>query len=203
MNPVDLIDYAEHSEKIHSNFLKAGQVKLKVIQRKRVLLAHCLDSVLIFMLSSWAGTLLNLSLSNLLVTRSLRQAFSKIETMPLSLSLIVLTAFSYYFFSYFFNQGQTISMRLLGIRVRMEEMAYRASMVSGLYSLSVSLSLGLSLLIESERLQGTGLGTFETHDYLYQELLLEKLIQPFSLVEFAERNVVKTKTEFEEFKQAA
>ena len=176
MNPIDLIPFAEHSQRLPGKFLAPTAVKEKVSSWK-ILASHFIDFVITFTITSAMTMLFSHSVKMVFVTRSLRLAFSEKEISSLAGPLLPLMIFSYFFFSYFMNHGQTPGMMLFKRRVNMQSKSFMEAAVWAAHSLFLCVSCGLSYFASKARWQNV-----KGHDYLYQDLVAYKEIQPVNLL---------------------
>jgi hypothetical protein len=168
MKPIDLVLFAENSRKLPGHFL-APESENKSVPTWKVLAAHLVDFFTVCILTSSISSLFNLSIKNILVTRSLRIAFSHVNVMSFVGPLLPLMLFSYFFFSYFMNHGQTYGMLLLKRRIEMKSKSFKESFKWATHSLLLCISWGITFLFEKSKWQ-----KLKGHDYLYQELLTHK-----------------------------
>lgn len=186
MNPIDLIPFAEHSQKLPGKFLAPIQLKEKGSTWK-IMASHFIDFILTFTATSVMTMLFSHSVKMVFVTRSLRMAFSEKEISSLAGPLLPLMIFSYFFFSYFMNHGQTPGMMLFKLRVNMKSKSFLQAAVWAAHSLFLSLSCGLSYFVGKAKWQNV-----KGHDYLYQDLVSYKEFRPVNLLsKVDEFNVVE------------
>jgi|GEM_PF-2286878 len=183
MNVIDLIDVTACGEKI-----PVEQLNIFLIQKEtpvsagKIFLSHFIDLSLIIASSLFVEIMIDLTMGHYLFTHSLRLAYEN-SSMPVASLFIFSTMFiSYFFFSYLLNHGQTAGMYYSQIRVHMKPKSFRSSLCWSLYSLAVVVSLGTLIQKGKEWPKRYGMGSIESHDHLYQELIIEKGISPVNLV---------------------
>lgn len=184
MSPIDLIPFAEHSKKLPKKVL-SPENKTEPLETWKILTSHFLDFGMAFMLSSSMALVFNLSIKGLLMTRGLRSAFSEATAFKLSMALFPLILFSYFFSSYFLNNGQTYGMYILKKRMEMKSNSLRDSFSWATHSFLLCVTGGISLLAKKDVWK-----SFRTHDHLYTDLFIHKDYKTMDLVE-------KTKTDLD------
>lgn len=167
MKHVDLLPFAEFSEKIPSSGL--GPQKLKEPSSWQVLGAHFVDFIMSFFVSAFMCFMFNHTIKILLVTKGLKLAYSEALILGMSGPILPLTMLSYLFFSYFFNHGQTYGMYTFKIRASMKSQSFREAFTWAVHSLLLCFSCGLSYFFKPSIWNG-----INTHDHLYQELVSYK-----------------------------
>ncbi len=196
MNPIDLVPFAEHSQKIPKTFLAPIASKESVSSWK-IVGSHFVDFSITFALTSSMTALFSHSVKTVLVTRSLRIAFEESAIAALAAPVLPLMLFSYFFFCYFMNHGQTLGMMMFKRRVELKSKSFASAARWAAHSLILCLSCGLSYFFGKEKWEN-----IKGHDYLYQHLVSFREIQPIILLSqtdsFAEDEVVQ-----EEWKKAA
>lgn len=199
MTPIDLIDYTRSSKKIPAVILKQAPVATTPPSAWKILAGYFFDFVTVMTASTVITTIFEFSFNRLMVTRSLGQAFDKIPFETLSSTMLPLTFVSYFFFSYFFNHGQTFGMNTMKTRIEMPEMSFRASLLWGMFSASVFMTAGLSFVLAYKWMQKKGWGEVKGHDHLYQNLMTERNLSPVNLVELSSKqSIAPVETETEE-----
>lgn len=191
MNPIDLVPFAEHSQKLPGKFLAPLTAKESVPTWK-ILASHFIDFTLTFVATSVITMLFSQSVKGILLTRSLRMAFSEKDVAALAGPLLPLMLFSYFFFSYFMNHGQTAGMMLFKRRVNMKSKSFYEAALWASHSLILCLSCGLSYLAGKAKWKN-----IKGHDYLYQDLVSFKEVQAINLLSKVDEFAVETKEETE------
>lgn len=203
MNPVDLIDYTNTKEKIPSIILSPRSQNQKEVTHWKILATHLLDSMMIFQTTIMISVILKLSLSTYMVSSSLNKAFERINFSTLTMQMIPLIFVSYYFFSYFFNHGQSWGMNTLKTRIKMEELDFRSSLAWTTFSCTFMITGGLSLFFAYNWMQKKGWGKYMTHDHLYGSLLQDRVLSPMNLVEHIHTRAEIIEVENESYAKAA
>lgn len=185
MHQVQLLDYAQHSQKIPTGTLRTSD-KPKKIESWKVLSAHFVDFAVTFITLTMIATLFNEYFKTMLVTAHLKSAFSSKHAFNLSTTLLPVFVFANFFFSYFFNHGQTFGMNLVKIRVKMKHGSFRDALKWGLVSMSLCFTCGMSALF-FEKVWNE----FRSHDYLYEDLMSFKEDQNLQIIDRLEDPEVK------------
>ena len=176
MNSIDLIPFAEHSQKLPGKYL-APVAKEEKVSTWKILASHLIDFSLTFVATSVMTMLFSHSVKSVLVTRSLRIAFSEKDVAALAGPLIPLMLFSYFFFSYFMNHGQTVGMMVFKRRITMQSNSFYEAAKWAAYSLFLVMTCGLSYLVGKAKWQN-----IKNQDYLYQDLVSYKEVQAINLL---------------------
>lgn len=175
MKQVDLLSFAEFSEKIPETFLEPEAVK--PTSSWKILGSHFLDFGLSFFAATFMSFMFNHSVKMLLVTKGLKLAYSEALIVGMSGPVLPLTLFSYFFFSYFFNAGQTYGMYTFKIRTSMKPQSFREAFIWAVYSFALCVSCGISYFFKREIWKFV-----KAHDHLYHELLSYKEDYSMSLL---------------------
>lgn len=168
MKLIDLVLFAEHSQKIPDTFL-TPQLSSKE-KSWEVLGIHLIDFFTAFSITFVMTAILTESVQMILVTQGLQKAFKAAEAMNFTGRLFPLVLFSYFFFSYFMNHGQTVGMHFLKKRIKMRSQSFRDAFSWALHSFAMCFSCGISYLIKSENWSA-----IKEHDYLYEHLMESKV----------------------------
>ena len=176
MNPIKLTDYAEHSLKLPSEFL-APQVKKEDVKLWKVFLGHYLDFSAAVVTTTLMAAFFNLSLKTFLVTKSLQKIWSEEVVGSFTIGALPSMVFCYFFFSYFFNHGQTWGMHLLKKRVSMKDKSFKEAAMWACSSMVLCFTGGISYFIMKDKWKN-----FRANDYLYDGLMVERTISPVHLV---------------------
>ena len=185
MTPIDLIGYTHSSKKIPSAILRHKSVQEIEIKSTKILAAYFLDFTAIATAAVMFTTILKISFSGLMVTSALDKAFENVEFASLTFNLLPLIFMSYFFFSFFFNHGQTWGMNVMKYRITMKEMSFRSSLVWAMFSSVFMMTGGLSFLFTYNKMKDKNWGEFKGHDHLYSELMQDKFYSPINLVQHA------------------
>lgn len=189
MNPIDLVPFAEHSQKLPGKFL-APVAKKEHVPTWKIFAAHFIDFGTTFIATSVMTVLFSHSIKMILVTRSLQTTFNQMQINGLAAPILPLMLFTYFFFSYFMNHGQTYGMFLVKGRVDMQSKSFMEAFRWAAHSMILCLSCGISFLFSKAKWQG-----YKGHDYLYQDLLTYRESNAINLLarvdEFAVEEVVQ------------
>lgn len=194
MNPIKLVDYAEHSLKVPSEFL-APQAKKEDVKLWKVFFGHYLDFSAAVVATTMMSTFFNLSLKSFLVTKGLQKIWSDEVVSSFTIGALPSMVFCYFFFSYFFNHGQTWGMHLLKKRVSMNDKSFKEAAMWACSSMVLCFTGGLSYFIMKGKWQN-----FKANDYLYDHLMVERTLSPVHLVSAIEEydRLEKEENEMEE-----
>lgn len=176
MNPINLVDFAEHSQKVPAQML-APKVHKSEFKLWKVFFGHYLDFAAAFVTTTLMVSFFNLSLKSFLVTRGLQKAWSDEVVMSFTASVLPAMIFSYFFFSYFLNHGQTWGMHLMKKRVAMKDKSFKDASLWACSSMVLCFTGGLSYFIQKDKFQN-----FKSHDYLYDTLMIDRPVSPVNLV---------------------
>lgn len=144
----------------------------------KILSAHFLDFAMIYGLSVLCSHFFNQTFSQFMITDSLEKAWSRAGHHAEFFACLTTLMVSYFFFSFFFNRGQSLGMKFQKLRVIVPEHSLKDSAKAALASLSLFVSGGLSLN-QVEHL-------FVPHDHLYLELVQVRDQHPLNLVDSIE-----------------
>jgi hypothetical protein len=197
MNPINLVPFADHSQKLPSKFLSPNE-SVRSSSTWKILAAHFFDFTFAFGSSTFMSVIFGQTVKSLLLTSGLRFAFSKQSFMPLEVTLLPVILISYFFVCHFMNHGQTLGMMIVKCRIPMKSQDFKEALQWAVHSTILCLSMGMSYFFTRKNWQSTS-----SHDYLYNQLMLTKEITPINLItKIAEFN--SQEEEFEEnYSQAA
>lgn len=198
MTPVDLLDFTHSKKNIPSNYLSHHSVQATQIQSIKILKAYLLDFMVITNATIMMTAIFQLSLNTFMTTSSLNKAFNNLPFFSFTLNLLPLIFMSYFFFSYFFNHGQTWGMNVVKYRIEMKELNFKSSLVWAMFSSVFMITGGLSFLFTYSKMKNMNWGEFKVHDHLYTELMQERNFSPINLLDQS----IETKEE-EYFSNAA
>lgn len=193
---IDIRDYANSSKKIPTQFL-IPQKSVSSITFKSLVASFALDGLLVLTTANVFAAIFNYSFRDFMMSSGLAKNFHNIQFQSLSLALCPLIMMSYYFFSYFFNDGQTYGMNKHKIRVEMPHMNFRSSALWAAYSATTLVSLGVFSLFYKKW------ESFKEHDHLYSILMTEKIASPVNLFDIIQSQEVQGIEETEVFLRAA
>lgn len=203
MTPIDLIDFTHSKKKIPSYFLKHRSPEKAVISDRRAMAALMLDFAAILGTTVMLSTIFKLYFGSFMISDHLQTAMSKMSFYELSVSSLPLMFMSYFFFSNFFNHGQSWGMHVMKTRIQMPEQNFRTSILWAIFASSTIMTFGLSFFWAREYFENKGWGTFEGHDHLYIGLIQEKEFSPINLVEHSQNQNQKVEEEPQYFIKAA
>ncbi len=205
MKPIDLTDYAYHSKKIPAKFLKHTPKTKQQISTVKILMAYAMDFYFIAAGSIFMSLIYQVTAQSFILTKPMSVAFSRILPDDLFSMILPATMVSYFFFSFFFNDGQTLGMNKLKMRISHPVKSIRASLKWALYSSALIFTCGLIYPMTKSWMFEKDLGKHEAHDYLYETLTLERESYHIDLVKKAQDHVSAEEeiSEVEEFNIAA
>jgi hypothetical protein len=178
MTPPDLGLYVHTSKKLSPQDLGAPAQGPSVL---KILAAHLVDFWMVVASATAVLGVLKASASGLMVTSKLSRSLELSTSAPMLFFMIAGLGFCYFFFSYFFNHGQTYGMHLLRLRVNLPHYGLRACLRWTLFSLALCLSGGLTIPVR-QLLRRTGDGEFSVQDVLYQKLMEPRTLPSVNLV---------------------
>jgi hypothetical protein len=163
MAPIDLLKFAEHSQKVPGNFLCHTR---KAPETWKIFAAHLFDFWIITSMAAGITYSISSVYDLFFITKALKRAAAadiELEFFLLSLPFIM---FNYFFFSYFLNHGQTCSMAILKSRIKLDSKGFREALKWASRSTLFCLSCGLSYFVGRRQWK-----EMKEHDYLYGELV--------------------------------
>lgn len=181
MKLIDLVLFAEHSQKIPDSYLTPHLSHKE--KSWEVLGTHLIDFFIAFTITFIMTAVLTESIQMILVTQGLQKAFKAAESMNFTGRLFPLILFSYFFFSYFMNHGQTVGMHFFKKRIKMRSQSFRDAFSWAMQSFAMCFSCGISYLIKPE-----SWSAIKGHDYLYENLMESKLDYSINLLARAEEH---------------
>lgn len=179
MKPIDLRSFADYSEKIPTSQL--SPTKPEAVPLWKILGAHFVDFGMSFMASVFMSVMFNEFVKLMITTKGLKLLYSEAFTLGLAGPILPLVMFSYFFFSYLFNDGQTYGMNAFKVRMKVRSMSYRDSFTWSTYSTLLCFSCGLLYVVKPEIWKNV-----KGHDYLYHELFDERSVFHVDLVSHAQ-----------------
>ena len=183
MTEIDLFDYTNMKKKMPSSVLDHVPVAKGEIPSWKIVTAYFFDFMGISTITIMVAGFIKISFNSFMVTSSLQNAFEKIPFTTLTVNFLPLIFMSYFFFSFFFNQGQSWGMSAMKNRIEMKEMNFRSSLLWAMFSSAVMMTGGLSFLFTYNWMQKKNWGGFKEQDHLYTELTREKFYAPVDLFE--------------------
>lgn len=185
MTPIDLLDYTDSSSNIPQQVLKHSVPKHAEVTTWKILVAHFIDFTSVLMMTFMGAKFLELSLNGYMAGSMLQRSFGQVPFAALVNSSLPLMFMSYFFFSYFFNHGQTYGMYKMNLRIDMPELNFRSAFLWSMFSSALVMTGGLTLLFSRQWAKEKGWGTFKGHDHLWVDLMQERVLSPLSLVEIS------------------
>jgi hypothetical protein len=170
MHDIDLKDFSLHERKIPAELLMEKQAT--PVSGVKVFTAYSLDLVFVNSLALYLTLILDHFITAYIPTIVINQFQSTASLDQFYGGILPLVGFSYFFFCYFFNQGQSFGKYFLKLRIHMPIMSFRSSFRWAVASMSVFMTLGLSLPLMKFIMKG--MGSFEVHDHLYNEFMRHK-----------------------------
>jgi hypothetical protein len=184
MKALDLIPYAEHSQKLPEKVLEP--VSTPMVWSWKILIAHTVDFGMAFATTMMMTQMFNQFVKLLLLTRTLKLAYSEAFVLGLAAPLFPIMLFSYFFFSYFFNDGQTYGMHLMKNRIDLKSKSFRAAFRWATHSAFLCFTGGLTYLFQRNVWKA-----YKHHDFLYENLMSHKVFKSINLVVEAEKNTLE------------
>lgn len=175
MNSIDLVTFAEHSRKIPDEVL--APISKKSSQTFRILASHLFDFWIGVCLTAAFGAIASQAFGSLMVTASLREAYSAEALGTFAFFFLPFILLSYFFFSYFMNHGQSWGMHLLKRRIMMADKSFGQAFLWAAHSVLVCLTGGLYYGFRRKIWSA-----YQSSDYLYSELLAHKEDHRISLI---------------------
>jgi hypothetical protein len=182
MTPIDLLDFTQSKKKIPSRILKHQAPEKVTVSNRRALIALMLDFGLILGTTTVLSTLFKFYFSSFMISQSLQTAMYKLSFYHFSVSFLPLMFMSYFFFSNFFNHGQSWGMHVMKTRINIPEQHFKSSLLWAMFSSATVMTFGLSFFWARDYFEQQGWGTFEGHDHLYIGLIQERNLAPVNLV---------------------
>lgn len=173
MAPIDLVLFAEHSQKVPKYYLQPVQKKES---KWPVFWAHFTDFTLVLMVTTWIVATIAHGLSFFIVTSSYPSIIGTF--MKLTSVLLPLMLFSYFFFSYFFNHGQSFGLFSVKRRIEMKQSSFKDAFLWALWSSLLCFSCGLSAIFKISLLDKV-----KSHDWLYKDFISHKDYSHIQLID--------------------
>jgi len=195
MKLIDLTLFAEHSQKLPSSYLEPKTKK--ETSSWNILGIHIMDFTIAYFITNFITLLLTESAGMIMAINGIEKAFPYNQVMGFSSKLLPLVTFSYFFFLYFMNNGQTVGMRAFKKRVNLPQLSFKESFQWAFRSFLLCATGGISFLFSWKKWE-----KLETHDYLYESLLGPKDNSPLNLLAEIE-SFEKKEESHENWQQAA
>lgn len=163
MIPVDLVLFAEHSLKLPENYLSPAR---PVEKKWPVFAALIIDFGMVFLGTLLMTAILNHGVGLFLVTNGPKAVFTPDMVVNLSSTFLPVILFSYFFFSFFLNNGQTWGMQTMKKRIQMKEQSFQDAFKWAIWSGLLCYSCGLTHFFRKKAVE-----QIKAHDWLYHDLL--------------------------------
>ncbi len=184
MTLIDLVDYTKTDAKIPTTFLEPKHVEVK-IKTWEILMAYGLDYLAIVSSTAAVAMMMEVAFENYMMTTKLLSVYGKIGFTGFALNCLPVIFMGYYFFSFFFNHGQSWGMSVMKTRLEMTEHNYKSSLYWGMISSIVLMTGGIAMILGRRWLDKKSWGDFKAHDYLYMTLMQDRDISPINLVDYS------------------
>lgn len=197
MTPIDLVPFAEHSQKLPSQLLSPKQIKDNRHTMK-LLFAHWLDFVVVMGIIGMMSALFSHGVQFFMVTKGLRLALPANSASTFMSSLVPFTIFNYFFFSYFMNQGQSWGMLMMKKRIEIQNKNFMSAFKWAAWSTMLCLSCGIVYAFTKTKWTGV-----KEHDHLYSDLVAFRNDDSINLLNTVEKWSAEVPPELEEWQKAA
>ncbi|MGE3609869.1 MAG: RDD family protein [Bacteriovoracaceae bacterium] len=161
MYSIDLVKFAEHSQKIPTQYLGPNSVEPK---KSKIIFAHLIDFCSIYYASYLFCFLMDFYFMNFMNTERLFNLYTHQSLEIFNPFIFTLTAFAYYFTACFFNSGKTLGMHYMKSRIQVEGHNFQAAFLEAIYRPSLFFTLGLSSNLNKKK-------SCLAHDHLYHSLM--------------------------------
>jgi hypothetical protein len=162
MTIIDILDYSESSQKIPSSLLNSS-LRSKKINPLKVVLSHYLDFIVIVSLTMTINAAFSFYFEGFLPSWNVKEIYHS-QSSSFTAALFPVILMSYYFFSYLFNDGQSLGLHSYRLRVAAKKSSFRLIFANAFNSSLICLTGGLSFFWKPTL-------KIVSHDYLYQNLL--------------------------------
>jgi hypothetical protein len=162
MNTLDLVRYAAFRQKIPSEFLTT-QIEATPISQSQILASYSVDVLLAALCSALLQATAMTACRLMMGTPHLKTLSFQVSTKPMVLMSFPFILGCYFFFSYFFNQGQSAGLSRMKLRVNLNQHDFVGSLTHAIQSLKIVFSLGFYLRAVS--------ASYLAEDHLYQEFM--------------------------------
>ena len=186
MAPFNLSDLAVKELKISEAHLSPAKPKSFV---GKLLVAHFLDFWAIFWATTFATAIFQAAFKLHLTTSSLNKAWGTVSLSPFAVFAWTSIALTYFFMSYFLNQGQTAGMKIMKCRVKMPHHSFKDALHWAVKSFGIYVTMGFNARAFSANVAA--------HDYLWHELVAQKEVVAPDVMSLVKEDVK------EEFAEAA
>lgn len=161
MTTPDLVSQAYKKQKLQPENLGHAQAPISTF---KILSSHLLDFVVIYLATSACFKLLQASFEEMMMTKTLRKAWLFADHRPEFFVTFAIIMVGYFFFSYFFDNGQTVGMKYTKTRYVLRQHSFSEALRATLFSVGLYFTGGMAL----KSLKSS----IASHDYLYQELVI-------------------------------
>jgi hypothetical protein len=197
MTPIDLIPFTNNSKKLPSFYLSPNNQKYQFSFWK-LFFSHMIDFYICFTVTNLLIITTSLQVESYLFNSKLSQTTEMTSTLDFSFFVVPFCLFNYFFFSYFFNYGQSYGMHLTNKRIDQKSKSFIDSLRWATHSTTLCFSFGLSYFW-----QKSIWNKFRAHDYLYSEFMTYKESSPIILLEKINEFEKEKKLHEEDWKVAA
>ena len=181
MSSVDLLTFTNTKKKIPKNMLAEKTYPTRV-KLTHIVMTHFLDLIMVYQATLITSFIYQISLKTLMVSDQLIEAYSGISFLTLTLATTPIITFSYYFFSFFFNHGQTWGMHSVKSRIKMQEHSFRDSFYWATKLTVMSLTGSFILMVIYPKFKNWAQKHFMPHDHLYGSLMTQTAASPIHLL---------------------
>lgn len=197
MAPIDLKQFADHSQKIPSKYLNHFH---KDSFTRKILLSHLIDFAAIFMIAWSMKFFMEATFGSFMLGKSLKTIWAQTPTETTFPFFFAVTTATYFYCSYFLNHGQTWGMHKMNLRSSMEEFSFKDAGIWTLFSMSVYVTGSLFIYRGLDWVNAQGAGKISHHDFLYQTFVMIKDEKAPSLVDLTQEEALE---DYSEYKIAA
>ena len=146
---------------------------------KQIIAAHFIDFWMVLGASAWMKFMMTMFFSSYMISPTMRRSFAELDSVMVTACVFPIILTSYFYFSFFFNQGQTFGMNRMKIRMAMREHDFIDSYKWSVYSMKVAMTFGIFTFFAKHQ-------PYKAHDYLYENMMVEKDWAAPSLVQAIE-----------------
>jgi uncharacterized RDD family membrane protein YckC len=183
----NLLHYSTHSQKISPAELEMNKTPPQ-FKTWKLLTAFLMDFYIVAMAASLMSFAFKGAVATLMATPTMSYSLFKVDMNSLSFSILPLLMVSYFFFSFYMNDGQTFGMKKF--KLRLENTGYdpKCSLLWAARCSSVVLTFGFSMFFIKNIFQKSCL----SHDHLYHTLMIQTEWAAPSLVERTTQEDIST-----------
>ena len=165
----NLLHYSSHSQKISPAQLEMNKTPPHYKSWK-TLVALFIDFYIVAMATSFISFAFQAAFTTLMASPRMRYSLKMIDMDSLTFSILPLMLVSYFFLSFYMNNGQSYGMEKMKIRFEHSEYNLRSSLIWAVRSSSVIMTLGLTMLFLKDFYKSECV----SHDHLYQNLMIQR-----------------------------